>query len=343
MATIKQIADMVGVSRGTVDRVLNNRPGVNAQKADEIRRVAELLDYRPNYAGKLLSSLKKVHRIGFMAYDNPREGMLFQDILRAVDSMEEELRTFGVELITYRLSSRTEAFYKGVFERIDADALDGLVVAPYPTSFIIPPLRRLEERGLPMVFYNVDDSSFQKLCYVGCDYERSGRVAAGLAALLARPGEKIGVFTIFNTYVQSYVSRVKGFKDELSSHYPMVEISSAADGIVFDNGEFGKACRIIKDNPDITVAYVVNPGDFEICAALQGAAEGRGLKIITNDHLPKVQALLDAGIVTATIGQHHELQGTLPLKILRDYLLFGKAPPLPQMLTELGIYIRQNA
>ncbi|MDE7057629.1 MAG: LacI family DNA-binding transcriptional regulator, partial [Lachnospiraceae bacterium] len=30
MATIKEIADLAGVSRGTVDRVLNNRGAVNA-------------------------------------------------------------------------------------------------------------------------------------------------------------------------------------------------------------------------------------------------------------------------------------------------------------------------
>ena len=31
MATIKQIAELAGVSRGTVDRVLNNRGSVNAK------------------------------------------------------------------------------------------------------------------------------------------------------------------------------------------------------------------------------------------------------------------------------------------------------------------------
>ena len=36
MATIKEIAELAGVSRGTVDRVLNNRGSVNAKTAEKI-------------------------------------------------------------------------------------------------------------------------------------------------------------------------------------------------------------------------------------------------------------------------------------------------------------------
>ena len=51
MATIKQIAEMAGVSRGTVDRVLNNRGSVNANTAARVREIAEKLNYKPNKAG----------------------------------------------------------------------------------------------------------------------------------------------------------------------------------------------------------------------------------------------------------------------------------------------------
>ena len=36
MARIKDIAELAGVSRGTVDRVLNNRSGVSPQTAEKI-------------------------------------------------------------------------------------------------------------------------------------------------------------------------------------------------------------------------------------------------------------------------------------------------------------------
>ena len=48
MATIKEIAALAGVSRGTVDRVLNDRGAVNPETAEKIRKIAKELDYKPN-------------------------------------------------------------------------------------------------------------------------------------------------------------------------------------------------------------------------------------------------------------------------------------------------------
>ena len=44
MATIKEIAALAGVSRGTVDRVLNNRGSVNEKTAQRVRDIAQQLN-----------------------------------------------------------------------------------------------------------------------------------------------------------------------------------------------------------------------------------------------------------------------------------------------------------
>ena len=50
MATIREIAELAGVSRGTVDRVLNHRGSVNAATAALVNDIAKKLDYKPNRA-----------------------------------------------------------------------------------------------------------------------------------------------------------------------------------------------------------------------------------------------------------------------------------------------------
>ena len=54
--TIQQIADLAGVSRGTVDRALNNRGRIRPEVAEKIKEIAKELGYQPNMAAKALST-----------------------------------------------------------------------------------------------------------------------------------------------------------------------------------------------------------------------------------------------------------------------------------------------
>ncbi|MFO7576442.1 MAG: LacI family DNA-binding transcriptional regulator, partial [Pelovirga sp.] len=57
--TIKEIAGIAGVSRGTVDRVLNNRGKVNFEVEQRVKEIAKRMNYRPNRAAKALAARKK--------------------------------------------------------------------------------------------------------------------------------------------------------------------------------------------------------------------------------------------------------------------------------------------
>ena len=54
--TIKDIAKAANVSRGTVDRALNNRDGVNSDVAARIKALAEDMGYKPNTIAKALAT-----------------------------------------------------------------------------------------------------------------------------------------------------------------------------------------------------------------------------------------------------------------------------------------------
>ena len=64
MATIKEIASLAGVSRGTVDRVLNHRGAVSPQTEQKIWEIVQALDYKPNKAGIVLAAQKKNLKLG---------------------------------------------------------------------------------------------------------------------------------------------------------------------------------------------------------------------------------------------------------------------------------------
>ena len=64
--TVQQIADATGVSRGTVDRALNNRGRVDPEVAEKIRRAAAELGYvkKPRKTAKK----RKIYRLGVVTH-----------------------------------------------------------------------------------------------------------------------------------------------------------------------------------------------------------------------------------------------------------------------------------
>ena len=58
--TIKEIAEKAGVSRGTVDRALNNRGRVNPEVAERIFEIAREMNYQPKRKKKVYNQGKKI-------------------------------------------------------------------------------------------------------------------------------------------------------------------------------------------------------------------------------------------------------------------------------------------
>ena len=62
--TLKQIADMAGVHKSTVDKVIHNRPGVSDAKRQQIRALLKEYGYESNPLAKALNYQKKKMTIG---------------------------------------------------------------------------------------------------------------------------------------------------------------------------------------------------------------------------------------------------------------------------------------
>jgi LacI family transcriptional regulator len=85
--TITEVAEVAGVSRATVSRVLNGRPTVNPEIGARVREAAQRLNYRPNFTARNLST-GRTHTIALLVPDlgNP----LFQTILRSLSAAAED-------------------------------------------------------------------------------------------------------------------------------------------------------------------------------------------------------------------------------------------------------------
>ena len=91
--TLQQIAEAAGVSRGTVDRALNNRGRIRPEVEERIKRIAREMGYQPSRAGRALAMAKRKIRIGVIL--QYMETPFMQQVLNGVLEAKEEVESFG--------------------------------------------------------------------------------------------------------------------------------------------------------------------------------------------------------------------------------------------------------
>lgn len=121
MVNTKEIARLCGVSRGTVDRALNNRPGISPETKRKILQVAEEVGYRPNFIAKSLVT-KKTMTIAIVVFDiNNR---IFSQIANAIETRARELGYFVYLTLTHKKPELEKEYIRYLVDR----KVDGIIL-----------------------------------------------------------------------------------------------------------------------------------------------------------------------------------------------------------------------
>ena len=344
MATVKQIAERANVSIGTVDRVLHNRGRVSEETRERVLEIVRMLDYTPNRAAQVLASRKKKLHLGFFAMDD-MDHPFFEQVNRAARGKAAELERVGVRTSFFKIRLVAE---NGTYLRSEVDFPEGITLdmldgAAFPGD-VTSCTATLCNRNVPVVMYNNLTSRYQPLASVGCDYYRSGRIAAGLCA---RSVDKAGEIAIFSegaadVQVPSYVQRLAGFMDCLNAEFPQCKVVGqfffTYPGAIGDE----EVRLFFREHSNVSVVYLVNPGDYGICTAIRNLDPEQRIRIITNDMADAQKEMVRSGVISATITQEPEIQGSKPLDILYKYLVYGETPPESICYTKLNIHLAEN-
>lgn len=337
MATIKEIATLAGVSRGTVDRVLNHRGDVNPQTEEKILQIIRELDYKPNKAGIVLAAQKKNLKLGvvLLGIGNP----FFDDVLLGVHEKEQELAGYNCSV----LIRQTEYSLKQQLDAIDsllAEGINGLAISPYNDGAVREKIDRLCEQGIPVVTLNTDIENSNRLAYVGSNFYRSGEAAAGLMHLMTRGEVRVGIVS-GSRNILCHTERIAGFSHVIAS-YPNIRIVDTVNNNDDDRISCELTKKLLADHPEINAFYFTAGGVYGGCQAIEASARKNDTTVITNDMVPTTREYIQKGLIAATICQQPFQQGSQPLALLFTYLTTGEMPASENNYVDVDIRIREN-
>lgn len=339
MVSQKKIAELAGVSRGTVDRVLNNRSDVSPEVQERVMQIANALKYKPNRAAKSLVLQQKNLKIGCILGEE--ENPFYIQLIEGIEQKAKELEPYGVQVVIHRatyINSNANRFVEKIDELLDAN-INGLIIQPFMDSFVIDKLKLIAESQIPIVALNTNESGFEH-CYVGNDFYVCGKTAANLLDLITGGICKVGIITGFlNT--SSHADRVRGIIDYIDEK-PNMEIVSTIENQDDDFISFSKTETMLRNHSDIDALIITAGGVYGACRALKMTPDYNRIRVVSFDDVPTTKALIKDGTILGTICQQPVRQGALALEALFDYFIDPSKFIERKIYTDIQIKLKAN-
>ncbi len=321
--TIKIIAEKAGVSIGTVDRVLHQRPYVKAEVRERVLRVMEELDYHPNRMASALATSGTPRRLALIQpeWDDDVRGEMEAGVARFL----EEYRDYNVSLDcrTYSREDEGTECLRLLNEAVENGAR-AIALCASGTEEIRRGLERLAEQGVLTATFNSDVPGGKRLCYVGEDGHRAGRVAGEIAARFLRPGELCLVVYAGPAY-SAHKARVDGFLERLAER----GFSREDCLVAATHKDYAKTRQAVSqalEGPRAPkVIYMANPSVSACADAIREKGMTGQVHVLSHDSGPEIRALLQSGEVDFTIDQDLAYQPCQALRVLFGALM-GRKP-----------------
>lgn len=340
--TLKGIAQQLGISVATLDRVLNNRGNVKPETYRKVMEKLEELEYTPNKSARFLS---RGTEISFAIVFPEHPDYFWTQIERGIRLAYEELRDYGLRIEIFKSESYdTEKQRQIVQEIVDSGAYDALALSPNDSQQMEDPIDQAIDKGMAVCTFNNDAPLSKRLFYVGCDYRIAGRLAADMLCKLIGSGGRAGLITSDASSLPSATTfqmqqKITGFR-EVIAEQGNIEM---APPLKLKHEEYDHPDRFGEYFRQVDGIYVTSAKLHVIARHLEEAGLGGTVALIGHDMTEDIYQDLDRGTVTATICQDPVNQGYMAVKTLFNHTASGEKVNLRENISKLELVTRENA
>jgi len=307
---IKDIAEKSGVSVGTVDRVLHNRPNVSQAARKKVESVLNSINYQPNMYASALAYNKSY--TFFCIIPKHEHEAYWEEIEEGAIKASETRRDFhvNVKMIYYKRFDN-ESFTKSCNECLD-NRPNGVIIVPSDLGITKHFTEKLHKHGIPFILLDSYMPDLKPLSFYGQDSFCSGYFAAKILMLIASREKEIMLMKqTKNGKVASkqQANREVGFKHYMSEHFPKIKVRELY--LPIDNEE-SKNNQILEkfftDNPNIHHCITFCSKSYIIGEFLQ-RTNRRGIQIMGYDIIDRNAKCMRLGSISFLIAQHAFMQG----------------------------------
>lgn len=334
--TIKEIAEMAGVHRSTVDKVIHNRIGVSDEVRKKVQRIIDELGYKPNAIGRALKRQQKPIRISAIM----AEVDALSYVRAGIEKAYEEFKTFNIEINYHIVKFSNAKEQAGIIDACIQEEVDGMVILPVNTPVVKEAIDRAVEKGIPVITMNSDVEDSKRMCFVGQNVFRAGKIAGRLMGEFLKGKGNVGI--ISNPDNRTVECRAQGFKQLIQTEYPSIDICKVESTNEESQDAFRSALKMLEKNPAMDGLFITCGGVKDIARAVRGLDLKKRIKVICFEDYDEIIDLMKEEIIQCTITGDLEAQGYEPIKVMFNRLFYDKEPEKEFMETNINILVKES-
>jgi LacI family transcriptional regulator len=298
--TIAEIARHAAVGTATVDRVLNGRPGVNAETVQKVKEAVATLGQPTVLRGR--PRLRDNFRFAYVlpAGDAP----FFEQVERQIAQTAGDFRHQHITEVTHRIDAEDPAeFAAGLAGVGDCDGI-ALLAPDLPAVKLA--INEQVRAGVHVVTLFSDVAGSMREVHVGADNRAAGRTAGLLLGRMAAPERDTLLLLSQATRLSAEIERRIGFAQVVEERFARLRVQRSPDLPAHDEG----ACELLlqffaKDMDPARLAgcYCVGSGTAGVTRAIRQLGLDQVQGVVAHDFTDLHQSLLTSGALAYVLHQ----------------------------------------
>ena len=331
--TIKDIANVLGLTPSAVSKALNDHPRISEKTKVSVQQVARNLSYEPNH---LASALRK-GKSNLVGVIIPRaNSTFFSAVLQSIESV---LNKKGYNIIV----SQSYESYDKECKNIDSllfTQVDGIIASLANETKDFSHYKKIKRKGVPLVLFDRGDDEIG-VDYIGIDDYKSSHMIVD--HLVSQNCKRIAHIAGYS-HTRIYQNRIQGYKDALASHQlPSDDLLLVESNLSIEDGRAIMEQFLAHDEiPDAVYAA----SDYAALGALQVLQE-RNLKVPEDIAIVGFSNEPFTSLVTPSItsvNQHSEEIGRLTAEaFLRRIEETNTVPVLNKTILNPELVVRSSS
>lgn len=299
MARVEDVARLAGVSTATVDRVLNQRPGVRAVTVQRVLKAAAELGYVLD-PGLPAGALKPL-RLAFLL---PAGSNRFLTMLgRQIAGSQDQLASFNMRARVDYIESFKPELLAQHLRKVGRD-VDGVAFMALEHPMVREAVDWLADRGIPAITLISDVANTKRVAYVGLDNRSAGRTAGYIIARFIGPKPAKVAMIAGSLSYRAHEEREMGFLHLFQELFPAIEVVGLREGHDEEARNYRQTKMLLAQHPDLAGIYNIGGGPEGIARALKEAGRQNEVVFVGHGLTAETRALLVEGAMDAVITQN---------------------------------------